>query len=72
MEQKISGLAFVNQNIAALTYGIDMEIETANTFIEFINGKHKDIKLSDFGLCVEESTLLYGLIFMACIDSGVQ
>ena len=31
-----------------------MEIEAANTFIEIINGKHTDIKLSDFGLLADE------------------
>ena len=47
LNQKISGLVFVKPNIPALKYGRDMEIEVANTFNEFINGKHKDIKLSD-------------------------
>ena len=47
LNQKISGLVFVKPNIPALKYGRDMEIEAANTFNEFINGKHKDIKLSD-------------------------
>ena len=31
-----------------------MEIKAANTFIEIINGKHTDIKLSDFGLLADE------------------
>ena len=47
LNQKISGLVFVKPNIPALKYGRDMEIEAANTFNEFINGKHKDIELSD-------------------------
>ena len=32
-----------------------MEIEATNTFIEFIEGKHKDIYLSDSGLFVDET-----------------
>ena len=56
--QKISGLVFVKPNIPALKYGRDMEIEAANTFIVFIKGKHKDIKLSDCGLFVD-GTLPY-------------
>ena len=32
-----------------------MEIEAANTLIEFIKGKRKDIKLSDCGLFVDET-----------------
>ena len=35
-----------------------MEIEAANTFTELTKGKHKDIKLSDSGVFVDE-TLLY-------------
>ena len=46
-------MVFVKPNICALKYGRDMEIETANTFIEFIKGKHKDIKLIDCGLFVD-------------------
>ena len=35
-----------------------MEMEAANTSIEFIIGKHKDIKLSDCGLLVDADYLL--------------
>ena len=52
LNKKISGLAFVKPHIPALKYGRDMEIEVAKTFIEFIKGKHKDIKLSDCELFV--------------------
>ena len=55
LNQKISGLVFAKPNIPTLKYGTDMEIETVNTFIEFIKGKHKDIKLSDCGLFVDET-----------------
>ena len=57
LNQKISGLVLVKPDIPALKYGRDMEIEAANTFIEFIKGKHKDIKLSDSGLFVDERLL---------------
>ena len=46
MNQKISGLVFVKPNTPALKYGRDTELETAKTFIEFIKGNHKDIKLT--------------------------
>ena len=49
LNQRIWGLVFVKPNISALKYGREMEIEAANTFIEFIKGKHKGIKLSDCG-----------------------
>ena len=55
LNQKISGLVFVRPNIPALKYGRDMEIEAANTFTEFIKRKHTDIKLSDYGLFVDEN-----------------
>ena len=32
-----------------------MEIEAANTFVEFIKGKHANIKLSHCGLFVDET-----------------
>ena len=46
---------FFKPNIPALKYGRDMEIEVANTFTEFIKGKHTDIKLSDCGLFADEN-----------------
>ena len=55
LNQKISGLVFVKPNIPALKYGRDIETETANTFIEFVKRKHKNIKLSDCGLFVDET-----------------
>ena len=58
LNQTISGLVFVKPNIPALKYGRDIEIEVANTFTEFIKGKHTDIKLSDCGLFADE-TLSY-------------
>ena len=55
MNQQISELVFVKPNIPTLKYGRDIEIEAANTFTEFIMGKHKDIKLSVCGLFVDET-----------------
>ena len=60
LNQKISGLGFVKPNIPALKYCRDMEIEAANTFIEFIKGKHKDIKFSECGLFVDETLPFVG------------
>ena len=54
----MSGLVFVRPNIPVRKYGRDMKTEAANTFIEFIKGKLKDIKLSDCRLFADE-TLLY-------------
>ena len=50
LNQKMSGPLFVNPNIPALTYGRDMEMEPANTFIKYIKRKNKVVKLSDCGL----------------------
>ena len=58
LNQKISGLVLANPNIPALKYGRYNEIEAAITFIEFIKGKHKDIKLSTCGL-FDDETLPY-------------
>ena len=55
LNQKISGMVFVKPYIPALKYGRDIEIEAANTFIEFIKGKHTGIKLSDCGLFLDEA-----------------
>ena len=61
LNQKISGLVFVTPNIPALKYCRDKEIEEANIFIEFIKGKHTDIKLSDCGLFVDETLPYVGV-----------
>ena len=58
LKQKMSGLAFVKPSIPTLKYDGDIEIEAANTFIEFIKGKQKDIKLSYCGLFLDK-TLSY-------------
>ena len=44
LNQKFSGLFFFKPNIPALKYERDMDMEAANTFIEFIKGKHTDVK----------------------------
>ena len=58
LNQKISGLVLANPNIPALKYDRYNEIEAAITFVEFIKGKHKDIKLSACGL-FDDETLPY-------------
>ena len=75
LNQTILGLVFVKPSIPALKYGRDMEREAANTFIEFIKGKHKDVKLSDCGLFVDE-TLPYvaaspdGILLCLCYEKA--
>ena len=54
LNQKISELVFVKPNTPALKFGGYIEKEAANNFIEFIKGKHTDIKLSHCGLFVDE------------------
>ena len=44
LNQNISGLVFPKTNIPALKYDRHIEIEAANTFMEFIMGKHVEIK----------------------------
>ena len=51
----MSGVVFIRSNIPAPKYSRDVKTEEANTFIEFIKGKYKDIKLSGCGLCVDET-----------------
>ena len=78
LNQKISELVFVKPDIPVLKDGRDMEIEVANTFVEFIKGKHKDIKSSDCGLFVDETLpyvgaspdriLLCSCCEKACVD----
>ena len=49
LNQRISGLIFVNPNIPSVKYGRDMEIEAVNNSFEFMKGKRKGIKLSECG-----------------------
>ena len=78
LNQKILRLVFAKPNLPALKYGRDMEIETANTFIEFIKGKHTDIKLSNCGLFVDETLSFVGvspdrnLLFSCCEKACVE
>ena len=55
LNQRVPGLVFVKPNIPTLKNGRVMEIAVAKTFIEFIKGKQKDIKLSDYGLFLDET-----------------
>jgi len=50
LNQKISGLAFVNPNIPALKYGRTMEEEAVNSFNHFMRKSHKDFKAVECGL----------------------
>ena len=55
-----------------------MEIKAVNTFINFINRKHKDIELSDCGQCVDETLPYVGaspdkmLMFSCCEKDCVE
>ena len=51
---------FVKPDILSLKNDKDIQIEAAKTFIEFIEGKHKDIKLSKCGLFVDEAFAYVG------------
>ena len=42
--RKFQDCFFFKPNIPALKYERDMEMEAANTFIEFVKGKHTDVK----------------------------
>ena len=78
LNQKISTLFFVKLNIPALKYGRDMEIEAANSFVEFIKGKLTEIKLSDCGLFIDETLPYLGaspdqvLLFSCCVKACVE
>ena len=54
LNQKISRLVFNKPNTPALKYGRDTENKARDTFIEFIKGRQKDIKLSDCRLFAAE------------------
>ena len=75
LNQKISGLVFLKANIPGLKHGRDMEIEAANTFIEFIKAKYKYIKLSFCGLFVDETLPYVGassdrIFFCSCCEKA--
>ena len=53
--KKFQNCFFIKSIIPALKYGRCVQIEAANTFIEFIKKKHADIKLSNCGLFVDET-----------------
>ena len=55
LNQKNSELLFIKPIIPTLKFGRCVEIEAANTFIEFIKKKHANIKLSNCGLFVDET-----------------
>ena len=50
LNQKISGLTFVNPNIPSLKYGRDMEPEAINTFTDVMKKTHKNFAVQERGL----------------------
>ena len=52
--QKISGLVFVNPNIPALKYGREMEVNAVNKFKCILSETHKNVKIVDCGLYLDE------------------
>ena len=75
--RKFQDCFFLKPNIPALKYERDMEMEAANTFIEFVKGKHTDVKWSDCELFVDQilpnvgaspdRILLYSCCEKACV-----
>ena len=60
LKEKISGMTFVNPNIPALKYGIDMEIEAVNAFAEYITNYHQDSIISECGLVLDKTMSYIG------------
>jgi len=60
LNQKISGLTFVNPNIPALKYGRDMEIDAVNTFTGLMKKTHKNFATSECGLYLDTSIPFIG------------
>ena len=58
--QKISGMVFVNPNIPALKYGRDMESFALEKFVSLVKLKHKNIKVQECGLFLDESFCFIG------------
>ena len=52
--QKISGLVFVNPNIPDLKYGREMEVNAVNKFKFILSETHKNVKIVDCGLYLDE------------------
>ena len=55
LNQKISGLTFINPNIPSLKYGTDMEHEAINTFTDIMKKTHKNFAVHEFGLILLDS-----------------
>ena len=58
--QKISGLVFTNPNIPALKYGRSMEENAVNEFFNIKSKEHKDFKLIDCGLFLDNAKPFIG------------
>ena len=54
-ERKITGITFVNPNIAPFKYKRNMEIEAVNTIGEYIENYHRDCIISEGGLVPAET-----------------
>ena len=78
LETENFGTGFVKANIPALKHDKNVEIEAANTFIEFIKGKRNEIKLSDCGLFVDKTLPYVGaspdriLLWSCCEKACVE
>ena len=49
-------MTFANPNVPALKYGRDMEINTVNTFAEYIiKNYHQDSSILEFGFILDET-----------------
>lgn len=53
LNQKVSGLTFVDPNIPALKYGRTMESDAVNTFYSIFKSDHKDVVFSECGLYLD-------------------
>lgn len=71
LNQKVSGLAFVNPDIPALKYGRTMEIEAVNMFCDVMKKRHKDFRSEKCGLFLHENLPFIGaspdrIIYCSC------
>ena len=60
LNQKISGLTFVNPNIPALKYGRSMEENAVNHFYDLMKTKHRNLTLHECGLYLDKDIPFIG------------
>ena len=60
LNQKISGLTFVNPDIPALKYGRNMEHNAVNSFLEIFKKTHKNVIIQECGLFLHEDLPFIG------------